>query len=382
MTPNERIERAINFQEVDRVPIVDWIQHSGVIAYYAGINERKNEWTKEEAAKAARNALDMVQDITPSYKPGIYETTYFDQSATPSFGVGIRGVKGFKVKMDFWTYWIIERPFRDIEGLIKFIKKDVQQINRKLERTNWKEEEKNFKKSYLLNQELLGDTLQVYLVNVGLENAYNYATLELFTYLHTDEPDLISEWLEALNKQGVAYINHFVTKELYPWILIYSDIASTDGLIFSPEFLRKELIPRVKNLTEDAHNKGVKVIYHSEGYIMDILDDLISAGVNGINPLEPLSNMSLKAVRKKYPKLILWGGVDNTQLLPHGTTEEVKVTVERAIECASEGGVLLGSSGQIHPACKLENCITMIETIKNIGYLTNSFSKGFLNAKA
>ena len=204
----------------------------------------------------------------------------------------------------------------------------------------------------------------MYLVNVGLETAYNYATLELFTYLYNDEPNLVSEWLEMLNQLGVTYINHFVAKELYPWILIYSDIASANGLIFSPAFLRKELIPRVKNLVKAAHNKGVKVIYHSEGYIVDILDDLVCAGVDGINPLEPTSNMSLENVRKRYRKLILWGEIDNNQLLPHGTTEEVRVAVERAIECAFGGGILLGPSGQIHPACKLENCVTMIETIK------------------
>jgi len=37
---------------------------------------------------------------------------------------------------------------------------------------------------------------------------------------------------------------------------------------------------------------------------------------------------------------------------------------EIEIERSFEGEVLLGSSGQIHPACKLENCITMVETIK------------------
>lgn len=60
-----------------------------------------------------------------------------------------------------------------------------------------------------------------------------------------------------------------------------------------------------------------------------------------LNPIEPLSKMNLRTIRKKYPRLILWGGVDNTQLLPFGKVEEVEAGMRQAIDdCATGGGYL------------------------------------------
>jgi uroporphyrinogen-III decarboxylase len=73
--------------------------------------------------------------------------------------------------------------------------------------------------------------------------------------------------------------------------------------------------------------------------------------------------MDVEAVRAKYPRLVLWGGVDNSYLLVNGTKEDVRRRVDRLKEIGRDGGLLIGSTGQIHPACKLENLIEMIETV-------------------
>jgi len=67
-------------------------------------------------------------------------------------------------------------------------------------------------------------------------------------------------------------------------------------------------------------------------------------------------------VREKYPHLVLWGGVDNSYLLVSDTPAKVRQRVEALKEFGKDGGLLIGSTGQIHPACKLENLVAMIET--------------------
>ena len=105
-------------------------------------------------------------------------------------------------------------------------------------------------------------------------------------------------------------------------------------------------------------------IYHSEGNITRVIDDLISLGIEGINPLEKtVTGMSVPEVRKRWPRLVLWGGVDNKDLLVHGTVDEVRREVEFLVDTyGRDGGLLLGSSGQIHPGCKLDNVIAMYDT--------------------
>lgn len=96
------------------------------------------------------------------------------------------------------------------------------------------------------------------------------------------------------------------------------------------------------------------------------MDDLVvGCGIDGINPLEPHSHMDAEKLRAGYPELILWGGVDNSWLLVQGNPEQVKESVQELIEVGREGGMLIGSTGQIHPACRKENIITMVETAKS-----------------
>ena len=55
-------------------------------------------------------------------------------------------------------------------------------------------------------------------------------------------------------------------------------------------------------------------------------------------------------------------------LLCNGTIEEVEQAVKDLISNAgSSGRLLLGSSGQIHPANKLENCLAMFEFGRKYG---------------
>ena len=70
---------------------------------------------------------------------------------------------------------------------------------------------------------------------------------------------------------------------------------------------------------------------------------------------------------------MLWGGVDNKELLVNGTPEDVKKEVEFLVKnYGKDGGLLLGSSGQVHPACKTENVIAMYETGRRCIPLTRS----------
>jgi uroporphyrinogen-III decarboxylase len=72
-----------------------------------------------------------------------------------------------------------------------------------------------------------------------------------------------------------------------------------------------------------------------------------------------------KWVRLNYPKLVLWGGIDDKVLLSFGTVEEVERAVKNALETCSDGGLLLGSSGEIHPEVKPENAVALFRAVKN-----------------
>ncbi len=120
------------------------------------------------------------------------------------------------------------------------------------------------------------------------------------------------------------------TKGRLDAVLIGNDMGSQRGLMLSPAMVREFIIPGCKKLVEQAHSYGLKVIYHSCGSIVDVIPDLIEAGVDIIHPIQALAaGMEPRPLHDKFgEKVAFCGGVDTQELLVHGSTEEVKDKVK------------------------------------------------------
>jgi uroporphyrinogen decarboxylase len=169
---------------------------------------------------------------------------------------------------------------------------------------------------------------------------------------------------------NAARICHAAARErLAPLFFIGDDIAYKNGLLFSPKFLRETFLPCLRACCEPLNNVGIKVIYHSDGNLMDIVDDLVEAGIAGLNPIETIAGMDLGVLKKRYGRrLILVGGMDCSQLLPLGTVGEIRAAVKKAMHLAApHGGLFIGSSSEIVPATPLENVLAFYEACRNYG---------------
>ncbi|MCL4401651.1 MAG: hypothetical protein M1436_03165 [Acidobacteria bacterium] len=204
---------------------------------------------------------------------------------------------------------------------------------------------------------------------MGLDTAHIRAGLEFFSYGYAEDPELISDWLEALNWAEIQRVHETADSSLSPVALVFADQADKNQTLFSPAFLRREFFPRLKKLVDAWHSHGIKVIFHSDGNLWRVLDDFKAAGIDGINPLEPLSKMYAGDVRKCYPDWVLMGGIDASQLLPFATPDEIHRTVRKTIhEAGPNGRLWLGSSTEIHPSMPVENIFAMWDEILTSGY--------------
>jgi uroporphyrinogen decarboxylase len=113
----------------------------------------------------------------------------------------------------------------------------------------------------------------------------------------------------------------------------------------------------------------LKVMRHSDGNLWPLLDTLLEAGYDGLNPLEPQAGMDLKKV-KDYcgDRICLIGNIDCIELLPNGTPAQVESAVKQAIDdAAAGGGLIISDSNSLHPGVNPENCIAMFEATKKYG---------------
>lgn len=355
MTARERVEAALSFQRVDRVPCYDMIHHVGLVEHVTG-----RRYTPENGLDLLCETIAARLDATRGLAaPGTHQT-YQDE-------------EGFVYQGEWWTTWIIERPFRDTEGALAFVREAIGRLETMEPESVYTfhgpanvttgAEALDSREQFLAMRDRLGGAVLFHTESpVGLDTAYHRLGLELFSYAYAEDARLVSEWIEALHRHEVARVAGLRgAHEMSPVALVYSDIADSQATIFSPAFLRKELMPRLERLVAAWHAHGVKVIYHSDGNLWGVLDDLVATGIDGLNPLEPLSGMDAAAVRARYPKLVLAGGVDASRLLPYGTPEQVRGEVARLLEATGGQGYLLGSSTEVHPACKVENVLAMWE---------------------
>ena len=165
-----------------------------------------------------------------------------------------------------------------------------------------------------------------------------------------------------------AIVHNTITARhrLSPVIQCCEDVAYKTGLLISPDVLHQHFFPRFRRVIEPLKAAGIKVIWHSDGDIRAVLDDAISIGIDGIDPLERTAGMDVGSIRRKYGKrLILVGDVDS-HVLKSGTEDEVRRTVRECIKAGdADGGHLVQSdAGQIMPDVPVRNVLAYIEEVK------------------
>jgi len=140
-------------------------------------------------------------------------------------------------------------------------------------------------------------------------------------------------------------------------------------LMMSPAHFRQFILPYLKRSIDAAHEMGVPFIKHTDGNIWSILDMMVEAGIDGIDPIEPLAGMDIGEVKARYgDRIAVIGNVDCSIVLTQGTREEVEEAVKETIAKASPGGGhILASSNSIHPAVKPENYVAMVEAARKYG---------------
>jgi uroporphyrinogen decarboxylase len=343
MTKRERVEAALNLEPVDRVPVYDLLASDAVIEHYAGEPLTVADGLRIKC-KAISRCLDLTRSISAPNEPHVVDHG-----------------NGWVHQIDRWTGWIARRPFDDPQGAAEWVEQDMAARDRL---HPGQTELEQFRKSFLYLQELCGDTVIMHeCTGVGIETIYHQLGWDLFSCVLADQPDLVSAWLESYTAHQVRYIHAIADYDLSPVALPYGDIAYKGATLFSPAFLRREFMPRLKRINDAWHEHGIKCMFHSDGYLMEVLPDLIETGIDGLNPIEVCAGMSVKEVKDLYgDRLFIAGGIDVSQLLPFGTPEEVRASCLDAIRDTGGIGYLMGSTTELINLVPAENYRVLVET--------------------
>jgi len=192
--------------------------------------------------------------------------------------------------------------------------------------------------------------------------------LEGMSLALADDPDLVPRMFEKVGKFQFRVFERMLRFDSVGAVWHADDIAFSTALLVSPRILRKYLFPWYKEMNRIAHEKGRLAIFHSDGALQQVLDDIVACGFDGLNPIEPKA-MNINEIKQRYgDRISLIGNIDLGYTLTRGTPAEVKAEVRQRIrDLAPGGGYAVASSNSVPEYVPLANFNAMREATFEYG---------------
>jgi len=381
----ERILAVLNLEEPDRVPChtilidannVDKILGKPQITDFDTFEEVKRDnpdnWVKEMSA--------LVESV---------ETSVFSRMVEAAIEIGLDCMQVGFVPVEFIDDPNEERnllkdPFgriweaRDNEG--NFNPYYLYGTTNSIEK--WKEVKENLKgpmtekytkfvkKFYRRINKKHKDKIFVAVTNdlAGVfESASQGMGMAFYSRMLHKDPNLIKEVHEVIAQfTKDCYMSYMdAGAELF---IESGDLAYKTGPMMSPKKFYEVLLPAYKMITDAVHERGGKIVLHTDGRVTQLLDFVVDCGFDGLHSLEPTAGVDLAFVKKKVgDKLCLMGNIDVAHILVDATKEEVYDAVKYAIKTGGPGGGFVVSAANMHPGVNVPNLRWMVEATKEFG---------------
>ena len=147
-------------------------------------------------------------------------------------------------------------------------------------------------------------------------------------------------------------------------IITGDDIAGQTGMLMKLDVWREFLKPRLAATVRAVKQARPEafVFYHSDGNVEAAVPDLIEAGIDILNPVQP-ECMDPAAVKLKFgDRLAFWGTVSVQQTMPFGSPEAVRAEVRSRIRSVGKGGgLILAPAHVLGPETPWENIVAFFE---------------------
>ncbi|MHB1152696.1 MAG: uroporphyrinogen decarboxylase family protein [Eubacteriales bacterium] len=173
-------------------------------------------------------------------------------------------------------------------------------------------------------------------------------------------PEIASEIMERVTKFFIDYQTKILTAAEGGIDMVFTadDIGGQTGLLMSLDLWEKMIKPHHAKLNRVIHSFGAKVLYHTDGSVMEAVPGLIDMGIDILEALQfDAFGMDPEILKKQYgEKLCFHGGVSVQSTLPFGTVNDVKnETTERIRILGRNSGYILAPSHAIQAGTPPQN---------------------------
>jgi uroporphyrinogen decarboxylase len=372
MTHRERVQKALNHEETDRVPIDFGGGPATQIHPTAYSNLLKHIGFPEENLPVSHRGEGQV--VAPSDK--VLE--YFDidvrgfYTSEPDSSIG-KPIAKNRYSDEWGAEWEksdVLHPYINVLGPLQHISEPVVAD---VESIPWPVPDDPGRIRGLRDKILAVQHKSDYAVVLNLPNSTFALTQRVRGFVETLEDLLLNEaFAEALQERitdvicGIAELALGEVGDLIDGVSFGDDMGVQNQSYMSADLYKKMVKPHHRRFVETLHkHTDAKVITHSDGSIRELIPDFIDIGIDVINPVQvSATGMEPDQLNAEFGKyLAFWGGIDTQHVLPFGTAADVAEAVKgRRKDLGNNGGYVQASVHNLQSEVPPENIVAMFET--------------------
>jgi uroporphyrinogen decarboxylase len=338
MTSKERMLRALNRQQPDRVPVTThgWVGYH-LRKYMDGIDPL--EAYKQLGLDASMGGGACIETESPDWRPEI-------QEGTTARGFPFRRTIFHTPKGDLSETWEMEPTTAWISERMVKRPEDVDLIDRympipRLDKASVAREYDRVGDAGILRGGVWG-----YQGGCWQHAAELYGLQDLILATHRD-PAWVHHFLTVLNRKKLRYIEESLSGVKYD--LIETGGGAASSTCISPKLHREFCVPYDRAQHDLLHSLGHKVAYHTCGGMMPILELIVENHCDASETLTPPGMggdaRAVEMKRRIGDKVCLIGGVNQREVLDMGTPESIRAEVLRLFrEFGAGGGYIMSPS--------------------------------------
>ena len=381
MKASERVLKAINHEEPDRVPSFEIITNNSILKHYdISIGKGYRDGLKQ-LSKLGDKGNELIVKGYSNYdfvKRVLEQSHEFYRRAEIDIALTLASIYPRKILTE--GDGIIDEYGRIMKQIVYKSKDGTETVVNEYfggyfkdfdDYESWEQPDPywearliNFRAGKEIQEEKNNEIFSVPSLGAMMECSWEGFGLENFSRILT-KPKQARKIFDDRGKFTLELVKILAENDAQ-LVLLWDDYGYKMGLFMSPRNYQNYVFPWLKRICNAAHKRNCKVILHSDGDLSEIFEDIIYCGVDALNPIEPTTanpDYDIFKLKKKYGDQITFIGNLSPILLFNGEKTEIEAYAKRLIRNIAPGGGFIFSSGHsINPAVTVDR----FESMQNI----------------
>ncbi len=202
--------------------------------------------------------------------------------------------------------------------------------------------------------------------NGVFESVQDIVGFEDLCYIAIDDPELFDGLFERVGALSLQIWDRFLREyaDLYCVCRFGDDLGFKNATLLSADVIRTRIIPQYAKIIRLIHGYGKPFLLHSCGSIIEVMDDLIAAGIDAKHSNEDQIAPFPWWVRTYGDRIGNFGGIDTDAVCRLSAADMREYILDVIRQIVGHGGFAFGSGNSIPDYVPVEGYLNMVSTVR------------------